>query len=185
MKVCFISPAGGGKDIASEHLSRLYGCNRYAFADKVKEVAEVYFPHLYNANNKPRWLLQMIGTMFREIDPEIWIKLLFQEIDNNKEDAKRYGYADESIVITDCRLPNEYEALKERGFIFIRINVDEEIRKQRMIERGDLFKDEDMTHHTESFYDTFDCDYEVENNGTLEEFKEQLNIVMNSIIRKG
>lgn len=184
MNIVLVSSAGGGKDTVYDILSKHYGYNRYAFADNVKGLAEIYFPHLYNSEKKPRWLLQAIGTKMREIDPEVWIKAMLQEIDENRQIAKRHGYLDEFIAVTDCRLPNEYEALKKRGYIFIRITVDEEIRKQRMIERGDVFKDEDLKHHTESYYDTFECDYEVSNNGTIEELKGELDIVMKKLMER-
>ena len=186
MNIVLISEAGGGKDLISTILSRHYGYNRYAFADNVKKVAEKWYPDLYgNGQAKPRWLLQKIGTMFREVDSDVWIKAMFKEIDCNKDEARRYGYSDESIVVTDCRMPNEYEALKSRDFIFIRINVDEEVRNERMKERGDSFTENDMKHHTETFYDSFECDYEVSNNGTLEELEEEVHRVMKMIMERG
>lgn len=181
MNIVLVGEAASGKDFLSERLLR-YGYYRYAFADEVKEVAKKYFPHLYNEDNKPRWLLQAIGTMFRDIDPDIWVKALLNQIDKTNDILKGYGLAREVVVITDCRMPNEYEALKERDFIFIRIKVDKGIRKQRMIDRGDEFTEDDMKHHTESFYNTFECEYEIDNNGTLEELEDQIEDVMTQII---
>lgn len=184
MNIAIIAHAGAGKDVTFEILNKHYGYKRYAFADEVKEAAKKYFPHLYNEKNKPRWLLQAIGTKFREIDPEVWIRAMFNVIDANKQYAEKYGYAEEAIAVTDCRLPNEYKALKERGFTFIRINVDEEIRTQRMIERGDNFSKKDMQHHSEQYYDTFECEYEISNNGTLEDLRSEIDVVMKSIMER-
>lgn len=184
MNLCLISEAGAGKDTVSDLLDTHYGYTRYAFADNVKNVADKWFPHLYDVKSKPRWLLQAIGTKFREIDPEVWIKSMFEDIDDKKAIGDRYGLIDEFIVITDCRMPNEYEALKDRGFTFIRITVEEETRNRRMKDRGDSFTEEDMQHHTESFYDTFKCEYEVSNNGTLENLKQELDRVMVSVMKK-
>lgn len=185
MNIAVISSAGGGKDTAAETLVHQYGYRRYAFADNVKLVARKWFPHLYDEEKKPRWLLQAIGTMFREIDPDIWIKALFSDIDREQGILKKYGYAPEAIIITDCRMPNEYEALKKRGFTFIRITVDEDIRNQRMRDRGDNFTNNDLKHHTETFYDSFECVYEISNNGTLEELKYELDRVMDKLLMKG
>jgi dephospho-CoA kinase len=177
--ICLISEAGGGKDFLADYLIKRYGLSRYAFADNVKQVAEKWFPDLYgDGKAKPRWLLQAIGTMFRDIDPDVWIKALFNDIDRSKKIRSQYGEAQEHIVITDCRMPNEYEALKNRGFTFIRIEVDEGVRKQRLRDRGDKFTEKDMNHHTETFYNTFDCEYTIENNGSAEEAYEALNRVM-------
>ncbi|MGG0667887.1 hypothetical protein ABE073_05075 [Lederbergia citrisecunda] len=184
MNIALIAPAASGKDFLAELLIHQYGYRRYAFADNVKKVARKWFPHLYDEEKKPRWLLQMIGTMFRKIDPDIWIKALLADIDKEQNILKKYGYAPEAITITDCRMPNEYEALKKRGFTFIRITVYEEIRRQRMLDRGDNFTDDDLKHHTETFYDTFECEFEISNNGTLEELKYQLDSVMDELIKR-
>lgn len=183
MNIVLIANAASGKDATAEFLIHQYGYKRYAFADNVKKVAREWFPHLYDEEKKPRWLLQMVGTMYREIDPDVWIKALFADIDKEQSILKQYGYAPEAIVITDCRMPNEYEALKERGYTFIRINVDAEVRKQRMKVRGDSFTENDMKHHTETFYDSFECDYEISNNGTLDDLKHEIDSVMNQIIK--
>lgn len=178
--IAFFSPAASGKDFLADYMVKKYGYTRYAFADNVKSVAKTWFPELFgDGKEKPRWLLQKIGTMFRDIDEDVWIKALFNNIDKVANLRKRYGEIKEYIVITDCRMPNEYQALKERGFIFVRIDVDEKVRQQRMKDRGDKFSSEDMKHHTESFYDTFDCDYTIQNNGKAEDAYKQLDNIMN------
>src|SRR5690606_23899297 len=115
---------------------------RYAFADNVKHVAKTWFPDIYgDESNKPRALLQAVGTKFREIDENVWIKTMFEHIDSQEGIAERYNFTSENVIVTDCRMPNEYKALKERAFIFIRIDVDEEVRLQRLIDRGDSFNE--------------------------------------------
>lgn len=169
IKIALISPAGGGKDFIADYLCSKYGFERYAFADNVKAVAKQWFPDVYfDENKKPRALLQHIGTSFREIDPDIWIKSMLDNMDNEAEERKKLRYACENIVVTDCRMPNEYEALKNKGFIFIRIDVNDEERIKRLIARGDVFSEDDLNHHTEKFYDTFECDYSLFNYGSKE-----------------
>lgn len=184
MNIVLISEAGGGKDFISDYLVRKYGYTRYAFADNVKLLAEVWFPELYgNGDSKPRWLLQALGTKFREIDKDVWIKAMLDNIDSNHETAKKSVEAVEHVVVTDCRMPNEYEALKERGFTFIRISVDEDVRLERLVERGDLFSKDDLNHHTESFYNSFECDYEIHNNGSIQEVYDSIDNIIGEIQR--
>src|SRR5690606_27039836 len=118
------------------------------------KVASQWFPDLYSSYEKPRALLQTIGTDFRNINPDVWINAMFKDIDKEREDRIKNYEPKENIVVTDCRMPNEYQALKNRGFIFIKIEVNEGIRLKRMIERGDTFTNQDLQHHTETFYDT-------------------------------
>lgn len=166
VKLSVFGEAGCGKDVMAEHLIEKEYFRRYAFADDVRNVSKKYFPDAYgDVTNKNRKLLQDVGTKFREIDPHVWIKSMLR---NMKEDERISPY-DSDVVVTDLRMPNEYEALKERGFIFIRVVVDKEVRLQRLRDRGDVFNEEDLTHHTESFYDEFKPDYTISNNGSLEE----------------
>lgn len=58
--------------------------------------------------------LQQYGTAMRSIDDDIWVKLLFRNIDTHKE-----------IVIADVRFPNEARAIHERGGKVIRLSAAE------------------------------------------------------------
>lgn len=182
IKIALISPAGGGKDFIADYLVREYGFTRYAFADNVKKVAKQWFPEQYESDTKPRALLQKLGTDFREINPEVWINAMFADIDKEDKERKSLLLAEENIVVTDCRLPNEYEALKARGFNFFRINVSEDTRLLRMIDRGDLFSEDDLKHHTESYYDTFECDYFIQNDGDAKSTFTQVDQVVDMLI---
>lgn len=180
MSVALIGKMGSGKDTVAETLIKSYGYTRYAFADNLKLLAETWFPDQYNSKNKPRQLLQDLGMAFRSIDEDVWIRTMLDDIQQQYNESIASLYYPESIVVTDTRLPNEYQALKDKGFKFIRVTVDEDICKQRMINRGDVFNSNNMKHTTESYYDTFECDYMIDNNGTLENMEEQLKIIVNS-----
>lgn len=58
----------------------------------------------------PRQLMQRLGTEFGRnlVHPDIWIKVLKAR---NAEAIKA-----NSLVVTDVRLPNEYQELKDMGF---------------------------------------------------------------------
>lgn len=183
-KIALISPAGGGKDFIAEHLGIKFGLTRYAFADEVKAVAKMLFPEIYgDGSKKSRELLQQIGTMFREIDPDVWVKALFKNIDEEANERKRLHYATEHIVVTDCRMPNEYIALKNRGFTFIKIEVDSEERMKRLIERGDVFSEDNLKHQTESHYDEFICDYFMHNQGSKEDAYYSVDEIVEAMIK--
>lgn len=183
-KIALISPAGGGKDFIADHLSKKYGITRYAFADEVKAVAKKWFPEIYgDGSKKSRALLQKIGTDFREIDKNVWVKALFKNMDDEAYERKRFRYATEHIVVTDCRMPNEYMALKNRGFTFIKIEVDSDERMKRLIERGDVFSEDNLKHQTESHYEEFICDYFMHNEGTKEDAYYSVDEIVEAMIR--
>jgi len=108
---------------------------RFSLADPVKEVARRYFrmPEDY----KDRSLLQKIGQQFRDIEPMVWINLLIDRADEYESIQDSLEAADGAsmkgcAICDDVRFPNEVEALKEAGWITIRLDVDAEERKTRL-----------------------------------------------------
>jgi hypothetical protein len=70
---------------------------------------EVKQRHLDWINMTVREFLQKLGTAVRkEIDPDFWVKALFNTYDD-------------LVIIADVRFPNEAEAIKARGGKLIRI----------------------------------------------------------------
>ncbi len=69
-------------------------------------------------------------------------------------------------MITDVRFPNEYESIKKRRGILIRI------------ERENSYK---INHESECALDKYTFDYVIENNGTLEELIEKVKNIINII----
>lgn len=114
---------------------------RLSLADPVKEVASRYFG--MPPTTKDRKLLQQIGQKFREIDPDVWVKIL-----NNKAEAldllsrNEHNTKWEAVICDDVRFPNEAKALKEAGWIMIRLEVSEKEQQRRLQEAyGDDWKE--------------------------------------------
>lgn len=136
------------------------------YADLLKEVSQemldMPFDDFNNQEVKQQyidWLgmtvrefLQKLGTAVRkEIDPDFWVKALFNTYHNG------------NVIIADVRFPNEAEAIKERGGILIRI------------ERPGAGAGNHISETALDNYDKFD--YIVNNDGTLEDlFKRISNI---------
>ena len=182
--ICFVGRMGSGKDTAASVLIEEYGYVHRSFAGKVKDVASTVFGWNREKLNgctpldrewreivdefwgfSPRFALQKIGTeMFREIiDPNVWVKSLLMDIPETSE---------EDTVITDCRFPNEYEALRKRGakFVFVdRYQVSSSSRHEQ--------------HVSESYVDSMKgaCDYLLENNGTLEDMRREVKKIAKNV----
>lgn len=182
MKIALFGEGGSGKDYIANILIRQYKFSRYAFSDGIRKLAEEYFPERYNLSEKDRKLLQDIGEKLREIDELIWVKYLFKEINQTTKERDLTSMSPEKIVITDLRQPHEYEYLKNEGYLFIRIQADENIRLKRMKARGDRFNKEDMSHKTESYYNTFEYDFVIENNGNNDsKLRSDIKLLLNYI----
>jgi dephospho-CoA kinase len=172
--IALTGKARAGKDTVAEYLVERYGYSRFAFADDIKRIAKDIFPWRFADGKKDRELLQQFGQNMRKIDPDVWVRRLFLKLDL----LMAHGVIP---VITDLRMPNEYAACREWGFVIIRIDADDEIRRKRMIECGDVFRNENINHKTERFVEGFDVDFRVENNGDIESLYEQVDEIMKKI----
>ena len=125
---------GRGKNTITNYLKEKYGYVELSFAGPLKRGCKEMFGLDDNQLETykdvvdnywgipPRLMFQYQGTevardMYKNIIPELgenfWIKRLYKDL--NSEDH---------FAISDCRFPNEVQALKEKGFIIIRINSD-------------------------------------------------------------
>lgn len=122
---------GSGKD----SLATLMGWNRVAFADTLRDAAEIICgftktqmldPEMKDKIDprwgwSPRWFLQRLGTeVGRSIDPAIWVKAWEHKVRNmmqatmrDSEGARHPAYR--VIVATDVRFPNEVAAVRSLG----------------------------------------------------------------------
>ncbi len=133
-----------------------------------------------NMEITPRWALQYVGTdVFRNnFHDEIWVASLENQIRNSKKD----------IVITDCRFFNEVKAIRNIGGKVIRVrrgnephwwhlgesaNLGNKVIKQRAIEELAKLK----IHASEYSWIGAEFDVIVENNGTLDELKETIRVL--------
>lgn len=124
---------GSGKDTAADYLVNFHGFRRESFASSLKDAVAAVFgwdrellegrtkqarewreqvdpwwaEKLSMPNLTPRWVLQYWGTEVcrRGFHDAIWIASLEARLRNAKD----------SIVISDCRFPNEIGAIRSAG----------------------------------------------------------------------
>lgn len=116
-----------------------------------------------------RDMLQKLGTeaIRYGLHPDAWINALMCDYKKIKNEDEEYEYP--NWIITDLRFPNEYEAVKKRGGICIKI-----IRSD----------DQDLQPHiSETSLNNYTFDYILHNDGDLihlkqkvEEMLQQLNL---------
>jgi hypothetical protein len=135
-----------------------------------------------------RKLLQKVGTdaMRDTVHPNVWVNSLFG--DYNAIETTKYPITEDSLIypkwlITDLRFPNEFEAIKNRGGICIRVNRDKycECLKEKMresdIDKGFFScscRKAYREHSSENSLDNHTFDYILYNNGTIEELIEEV-----------
>lgn len=112
-----------------------------------------------------RELLQKIGTdcMRGNIHDNVWVNALFADWRGPKMDEHHPS----KWIITDVRFPNEYQAIKDRGGIVLRI------------ERPGI---ELMDHPSETSLDNHEFDYIIYNDGNTPELFSQVLTFYEKII---
>jgi len=122
MKIACLGKMCSGKTTLSNYLlenePRL---KVFSFGKKVKEVATDLFD--MDPLFKDRTLLTAIGQHMRIIDPDVWVKYVTKQSDE-------YDFC----LIDDLRYQNEYDALFNKGWIFIQLMIDDELQEKRIRE---------------------------------------------------
>lgn len=165
-----------GKDTFADYFIVKQGYKQLAFGDEIKQLINLYFPDAFN-NGKPREHYQVIGQTFRQLDPDVWIKALNVRLDN----ITHYFGTSLPVIVTDCRQLNEYEYLKLKGFTIVKVETAEEIRKERILAKGEQLSPSLLNHPTELDVDSIPYDYLVTNNGTREELFEQAAFIYDEL----
>lgn len=205
MKILGISGlARSGKDTCADIIVKNYGYVKIAFADKIKRICRDLYGFSYeqlwgpselrdmpdyrypndNGYLTPRLALQLCGTEFgRTCYKDIWTNDVFKTIEelknaiNDCQSVKYYPQCGiieieifdfpKGVVIPDCRFLSELECIKNNGGKIIRIKKDI-INKHTHKSENDA-----------SLLDDSCFDYIINNNGTLEELEEQINVILN------
>jgi dephospho-CoA kinase len=180
IKIAFTAKLRAGKDTAAQHLHIRYGFDKVAFGDALKRTVNEVFPWV-TGPNKPRALLQQYGQLMRQIDGDVWIKHAERAVNGAVDYRVNTGSEQVGVVITDVRQQNEVDWCLENGFTLIRITAPDEDRIARAIAANDDFTVRDLAHSTELAIDSFAVDYEIHNDGTVDELKRKVDEIMEAI----
>ncbi len=157
--IIFSGKQYSGKDtVAKIMLAEMPEFRRCAMGDIIKLTygAEKGLTYEEIEKNKPLYRQDLIdlGNWGRSQSPDYWLNKIIEQ--------------DGNIMVTDVRVPHEYEVFKNAGAISIRVEADRETRASR----GELIGETDITevgldHIT-------DWDYVIDNNSDYETLKEKV-----------
>ncbi|EJV61780.1 hypothetical protein IEO_03075 [Bacillus wiedmannii] len=180
-KIAITGKARSGKTELSHYAWMLYGFKEFDFSAVLKDEFHRLFPHIPR-DPKPRAHYQKFGQWLREIDPDIWVKMTMGKVHEYCfEDALNKVNHKSKVLVNGVRQPNEYQRLKDEGFIIIRVNASDDLRIGRALSEGDVFTEDDLLHETESHIDGFKVDYVINNVGSIGEMYDQLDTLMKDI----
>lgn len=168
LRIAFAAKQRSGKDTAAEYILQKFPGQIIKFADPLYALMDYTQEFLGLEKEKDRRFLQLIGTDWgRAKNPNIWVDKLFSSLPKTKK----------SLLITDARFMNEFERCKEEGFILVKINTTAEVRMSRGSDSTFHPSEVDMDEYTK-------YDYEISNNGSLEDFHAQLDDLIRKINEK-
>lgn len=173
-----------GKDEVFKILDRMgFDVERVAFGDVMKESFYERFPHIPK-DPKPIDLLQKYGQAMREIDPDVWVRPTMNRKQLKADILAQAGLMVPSFVFTDIRQPNEYQAVKDSGAFMVKVEAPLELRVKRMLELGETVTPEVLEAPTERYIDTFESDFVIYNDGTIEDLEKQVTEMIYKIKEK-
>lgn len=167
--IIFSGKQYSGKDtVAKIMLAAMSEYRRCAMGDIIKLTYGKQKDLTYDEieKNKPLYRQDLInlGNWGRAQDPDYWLKKIIEQ--------------DGNIMVTDVRVPHEYEVFKSAGAITIRVEADRETRAKR----GELIGETDITEI--GLDDVQDWDYVIENNSDYESLKQKVNEIIKQLKNK-
>lgn len=192
MIIGFVGFIGSGKDTAADYLVNFHGYRRESFAGTLKDAVAAVFgwdrtllegrttearewreqvdpwwaERLGMPNLTPRWVLQYWGTEVcrKGFHDDIWIASLENKLRNSKD----------NIVISDCRFPNEINAIRRQGgkiYWVQRGMLPDWYWTAKAANQGDISASEELqklgVHSSETAWVGAEFDGIVDNNGLI------------------
>lgn len=171
MKIIVISgAAGAGKDTVGQIMKEKLEAQDYSvlithYADLLKHLCINLFGWNGVKDEEGRSLLQYVGTdIVRKKAPDFWVDFICDIL---------YLFDGEwdVVIIPDCRFPNELNRLREVGYQVTHVHVARNDFQSRL-------SSNQKNHASETSMDGVPADYEVLNNGTLDDLRESIEVVV-------
>lgn len=165
--IIFSGKQYSGKDTAAKIiLKKIPHFHRCAMGDIIKitygKKHNLTYEEIESNKSKYRSGLIELGNWGRSQNPDFWLKKILEQ--------------DGDIIVTDVRVPHEYDVFKSAGAITIRIEASRDVRAKR----GTLVGENDIT---EVGLDNItDWDYIIENNSDYENLERQIENIIPELI---
>jgi hypothetical protein len=199
---------GSGKDTVADYLVNFHEFRRESFANTLKDAVSSVFgwdrtmlegrtkearewreqvdpwwaERLAMPTLTPRWVLQYWGTEVcrRGFHDDIWIASLENKLRTSKD----------SVVISDCRFPNEIASIKNTGGKIIWVQRGElpdwyDLALEENLKNSEAAKFELIkrkVHASETAWVGTDFDHVIENNGTIDELYKKIALIISDEI---
>lgn len=157
-----------GKDTFADRVQEIHGGVKIAFAERLYAICNNIQATFGFPVQKDPTLLQRQGTELRAYyGDDVFASRVAEQIVSLAK-----SNPDVNILVTDLRSPVEYDALVKLGFTTVRV-----IKPDRVIDR-------DPNHSTEIGLRNHEFDYVILNDGTMEQYYEQIDAIVSAVMTK-
>lgn len=167
--------AQAGKDSVAAVLERDFGYTKLGFADALREMMLALNPYVLTANGPAIYSHLLASRGYEDVKKESDVRRLFQRLGTEAgrkvlgndiwvDTAMKRAARHERVAFSDCRFPNEADAVKMAGGVIVRVN------------RPGVGPVND--HESEHFAATVMPDFEIFNSGTLTDLSAQVAAIL-------
>lgn len=174
--IALMGGMGAGKTTVADYLVKAHNYKALKISEPIYHMAGSIWGPEARTN---RSLLQELGMKIREIDPDAWLNMFLRRCDEVE---------DQPIVNDTLRMPNEYWALKQRGFVIIRVLAREALRQDRLMRDGRIQDNSEFQHETETALIGLEAtkqgiheDFTIYNDGDVTSLYDQVESVLGHI----
>lgn len=161
MKIAVGYKMRSGKDTSVDYLIGKYGGTRITFAKYIYQ-ALYSVQDIFKLNKgKDREFLQIVGDWARKKDSNIFVNLVISEVEN---DTCNY-------FCNDLRFLNEFQELKGRGWVCIKINRNIALNYEEKL--NNHISEHELDKVTDDKWD-----YIIDNNSSLEDLYKKLDEIV-------
>lgn len=165
------------------------------YLEKIKDDPIKMMGGQFIRSNKltPRKLLQLLGTEAGRqiIHPNLWCNALMKDYKPNGTPYNSLGDLYDDLkhcpsetkfpnwIITDCRFPNEFKAIEDRGGVMIRVE------RTNFQDGSDYaWGNESSNHESETALDSYKFHFTILNNGTLQDLYKSVDSIIHLIKKR-
>lgn len=165
--ICVSGEAQHGKDTSAEIIRselEILGEDSIVihYADLLKFICRTYFGWNGEKDEAGRTLLQYVGTdVVRKQEPDYWVNFVLDIV-------RLFPNEWNTIIIPDCRFPNEIEALKKAGYPVTHVRVF-----RPNFDNG--LTEEQRNHPSETALKDYAYDILLTNDGTINGLRESID----------